>query len=153
VPQSLVEVDQLWKFLDLPQTPKDDALIAHALIQAMDIGGFGGMLEDELANMHQEALCVRSRVARLRSMAARANAFSASEKVRKSRGQASNQRCVRHDGTHETKIGTGVDTGYAKASSEDSTRRETSREPSRGEGCHQRRTDRAHRASERGVCE
>jgi hypothetical protein len=32
--------------------------------------------------MHQEALRFRSRVARLRSMAARANAFSASEKVR-----------------------------------------------------------------------
>jgi hypothetical protein len=80
-------VDQLWKFLDLPQTPKDHALIAHALIQAMDIGGFGDMLEDELANMHQEALCFRSRVARLHSrMAALANAFSASEKVRKSRG-------------------------------------------------------------------
>jgi hypothetical protein len=40
------------------------------------------MLEDELEKMHQEALRFRSRVARLRSMAARANAFSASEKVR-----------------------------------------------------------------------
>jgi hypothetical protein len=32
--------------------------------------------------MHQDALRFRSRVARLRSMAARANSFSASEKVR-----------------------------------------------------------------------
>jgi hypothetical protein len=82
VRQSLKEVDQLWKLLELPQAPKYHALITHALRQAIDIDGFGDMLEDELEKMHQEALRFRSRVTRLRSMAARANAFSASEKVR-----------------------------------------------------------------------
>ena len=40
------------------------------------------MLEDELEKSHQEALKFCPRVSRLRSMAARANAFSAAEKVR-----------------------------------------------------------------------
>jgi hypothetical protein len=79
---SLAEVDKLWKVLNLPQTPKYHALMSHALIQFKTIGGFGDMLEDELEKSHQEALRFRSRVSRLRSMAARANAFSASEKVR-----------------------------------------------------------------------
>jgi hypothetical protein len=82
VRQSLKEVDQLWKILELPQTPKYHALITHALRQAIDIDGFGDMLGDELEKIDQEALRFRSRVARLRSMAARANAFSTSEKVR-----------------------------------------------------------------------
>jgi hypothetical protein len=80
--ESLGEIDKIWKELGLPQTPKYHALMIHAIVQYMATGGFGDMLEDELEKMHQEALRFRSRVARLRSMAARANAFSASEKVR-----------------------------------------------------------------------
>jgi hypothetical protein len=80
--ESLIEVDKLWKELDLSQTPKYHALIVHAIFQAMRTNGFGDMLEDELEKSHQEALRFRARVARLQSMNARANAFSASEKVR-----------------------------------------------------------------------
>jgi hypothetical protein len=75
-------VEKLWKEIGLPETPKYHGLTAHAIQQAIVVGGFGDMLEDELEKSHQDALRFRSRVSRLRSLNARACSYSLSEKTR-----------------------------------------------------------------------